>query len=73
MMDWVGRSYESVEVRRFAAKMRNGMDHWFTFLVVPGVELSNNRAERALQEHVVPKRVMGCASGTVKAPGSMIM
>ena len=55
-----GRSYESEEVRRFAAKMRNGMDHWFTFLVVPGVELTNNRAERALREHVVQRRIMGC-------------
>ena len=55
-----GRSYESEEVRRFVAKMRNGMDHWFTFLVVPGVEPTNNRAERALREHVVQRRIMGC-------------
>ena len=29
--------------------MRKGMDHGFTFLMVPGVEPTNNRAERALR------------------------
>jgi len=60
MMEWAGRPYESVEVRRFAAKILNGIDHWFTFLSVPGVEPTNNRAERALREHVVQRRIMGC-------------
>jgi len=59
MMEWAGRPYESVEVRRFAAKILNGIDHWFTFLVVPGVEATNNRAERALREHVVQRKIMG--------------
>ena len=57
---WTGWSYESVEVRRFAAKMRKGVDHWLTFLVVSGVELTNNRAEMALRERVVQRRIMGC-------------
>ena len=60
MMEWAGKPYESEEVRRFAAKIRNGIDHWFTFLVVPGVEPTNNRAERALREHVVQRKIMGC-------------
>jgi hypothetical protein len=47
-------------VRRFAAKVLNGVDHWFTFLTVPGVEPTNNRAERALREHVVQRKIMGC-------------
>jgi len=46
-------------VSRFAAKMRNGMDHWFTFLTVPGVESTNNRAERALREFVVQRKIFG--------------
>jgi len=60
MEDWAGRLYEDEEVRRLAAKIRNGMDYWFTFLVVPGVEPTNNRAERALRESVVQRRIMGC-------------
>jgi hypothetical protein len=60
MMDLVGRPYESEEARRFAGKVLNGMDHWFTFLTVPGVEPTNNRAERALRESVVQRKIMGC-------------
>jgi len=60
MLRLVGRSYESVEVRRFAAKVLNGLDHWFTFLEVVGVEATNNRAERALRELVVQRKIMGC-------------
>ena len=55
-----GRSYESEEVRRFVAKIRNRMDHWFTFLMVLGVEPTNNRVERALRGHVVQRRILGC-------------
>ena len=60
MERWAGKSYESEGVRRFAGKMMNGMDHWFTFLAVPGVEPTNNRAERALRESVVQRKIMGC-------------
>ena len=59
MEGWAGRPYETEEVRRFAAKMRNGMDHWFTFLTVSGVEPTNNRAERALREFVVQRKIFG--------------
>jgi len=45
---------------RFAGKMLNGLDYWFTFLAVPGVEPTNNRAERALREHVVQRKIMDC-------------
>ena len=47
-------------MRRFTAKIRNGMDRWFTFLMVPGVEPTNNRTERVLKEHVVYRKIMGC-------------
>ena len=70
MMGLAGRLYESEEVRRFAGKVLNGMDHWFTFLAVPGVEPTNNRAERALRECVVRGRSWA-ASGTVRVHRSM--
>jgi len=59
MMDLAERPYEAWEVRGFAGKLLNGLDHWFTFLTVPGVEPTNNRAERALREHVVQRKIMG--------------
>jgi len=59
MMYWATRPYKPDEVRRFAGKIRNGIDHWFTFLATPGVEPTNNRAERALREHVVQRKIIG--------------
>lgn len=59
MERWARRPYGSGEVSRFAGKVLNGVDHWFTFLTVPGVEPTNNRAERALREFVVQRKIMG--------------
>jgi anti-sigma factor RsiW len=66
---WLGRRYEGVEVVRFVGKVRNGFGHWFTFVTVPGVEPTNNRAERALKEMWCNGRSL-VHSGTVRAPGS---
>ncbi len=60
MVGLAGRPYETEEAGRFAGKVLNGLGHWFTFLAVPGVEPTNNRAERALREHVVQRKIMGC-------------
>jgi len=54
MNHWASRSYKTDEVRRFAAKI-----HWFTFLTASSVEPTNNRAERALREHVVQRKIIG--------------
>jgi transposase len=56
---WLGKEYGDVEVKRFVQKVRNGFHHWFTFVTVPGVEPTNNRAERALKEHVVQRKIIG--------------
>jgi hypothetical protein len=39
--------------------MRNGFDYWFTFVTTPGVEPTNNRAERVLREHVIQRKIVG--------------
>ncbi len=56
---WLGKRYESVEAMRFIRKVRNGFDHWFTFVTVVGLEPTNNRAERALKEPVVQRKIIG--------------
>jgi len=56
---WLRKDYESKEARRFVEKVRNGFDHWFTFVVVPGLEATNNRAERAIKEPVVQRKIIG--------------
>lgn len=40
-------------------KIRNGFNHWFTFLTY-GVEPTNNAAEQAIREHVIIRRIIGC-------------
>ncbi len=47
------------KVRKFIGKISNGFEYWFTFVIHPGVEPTNNRAERALREHVVLRKILG--------------
>lgn len=56
---WLRREYQSEEIKEFIEKIQNGFDYWFTFILNPGVEPTNNRAERALREHVVQRKIFG--------------
>jgi transposase len=40
-------------------KISNGFEYWFTFVVNQYVEPTNNRAERAIREHVVLRKIIG--------------
>ena len=51
--------YESEEVTDFVEKIRNGLGCWLTFVTEPDVEATNNRAERALREQVVLRKILG--------------
>lgn len=53
------KEYEDKEARRFVGKVRNGFGYWFTFVLVPGLESTNNLAERALKEPVVQRKIIG--------------
>jgi transposase len=59
MRYWINKQYETDEARRFVLKVRNGFGHWFTFVLVPGLEPTNNRAEQALKEPVVQRKIIG--------------
>lgn len=56
---WLNKQYKSAEAKRFIQKVRNGFEYWFTFITMPGVEPTNNRAERALKEPVVQRKIIG--------------
>ena len=56
---WIRKEYASDKVKKLIGKISNGFEYWFTFIVHPGVEPTNNRAERALREHVVLRKIMG--------------
>lgn len=55
----LNKRYRSDETRKLVKKIRNGARYWFTFVTTPGVEPTNNRAERALREHVVKRKIIG--------------
>jgi transposase len=56
---WITKEYSIEKVRKFIGKINNGFDYWFTFVINPGVEPTNNRAERALRPHVVLRKILG--------------
>lgn len=55
----VNREYANLKVKSFIGKISNGFEFWFTIVIQPGVEPTNNRAERALREHVVLRKIIG--------------
>ena len=58
------------EFRKFATKVKNGLEHWFTCLINLFVEPTNNTAERALRELIVQRKIMG---GLRREKGARIM
>ena len=56
---WLNRGYGSEKVEKLIGKIKNGFEYWFTFVTHPGVEPTNNRAERTLREHVVQRKIVG--------------
>jgi transposase len=53
------KEYADMKVKSFIGKISNGFEYWFNFIIQPGVEPTNNRAERALREHVVMRKIIG--------------
>lgn len=51
--------YANENLKKLIGKISNGFDYWFTFVIQPGVESTNNRAERAIREHVVQRKIIG--------------
>lgn len=59
LQQWIMKEYVSEKVRKLIGKISNGFEYWFTFVIHPGIEPTNNRAERALREHVVLRKILG--------------
>ncbi len=51
------QEYEYEEVQKLITKIRNGIGHWLTFVTEPAVDSTNNRAERALREQVMLRKM----------------
>lgn len=59
LQQWIDGRYFEAKVQKFICKISNGFDYWFTFIINPGVEATNNRAERELRPQVVLRKIMG--------------
>jgi transposase len=53
------KEYSIEKVQKFIGKINKGFEYWFTFIINPGVESTNNRAERALRPQVVLRMILG--------------
>lgn len=57
---WIGSASSRRSLRKFANKMENGGDDWFTCMLYPEVPMDNNEAERSLRPIVVLRKIIGC-------------
>ena len=48
-----------IHFKKFAGKIENGLDYWFTCVEHLEVEPTNNFAEQALRELIVQRKIMG--------------
>jgi len=40
--------------------IKNGLGHWYTCMLYPGMEPTNNLGEQAIREHVILRKIIGC-------------
>jgi transposase len=59
LWQWITGEYVNEKLRKLIGKISNGFEYWFTFVIHPGVEPTNNRAERALREQVILRKILG--------------
>jgi len=51
---------EFKELKKPLTYLKNGCGCWFTCLLYPGMEPTNNLAEQAIREHVIIRKIIGC-------------
>ena len=59
MRQWTDYADCFRELRKFSITVKNGIEHWFTFVDNKEIEPTNNRAERALRELIVQRKIIG--------------
>lgn len=56
---WLNVAKPYKELKTVRTKIENGFEYWFTCVLYPEVEPTNNRAERGLREEVVLRKITG--------------
>ena len=57
---WIQVYYSRDEMKELVNKVKNGKEFWFTCVLHPEVEPTNNAAERGLRKFVVIEKIIGC-------------
>ena len=56
----IARYRDDESLQKFLTKLNNAKNNLFTFLLYPGVQPTNNTAERALREPIIHRKIRGC-------------
>ncbi|MFH1332838.1 MAG: IS66 family transposase [archaeon] len=59
LLQWLDVTKHYKELRTVRTKIENGFEYWFTCIIHPEVEPTNNRSERMLREEVVLRKITG--------------
>ena len=51
---------EFKELEKPLTYLKNGFGCWYTCIIYPGMEPTNNLAEQAMREHVIIRKIIGC-------------
>jgi len=62
---WITHAEAHQNLRKFATKIKNGGEDWFTPILYPEMRLDNNEAERSLRPLVVLRKIIGCLRSEV--------
>ncbi len=60
LQKWLAVCKPYKEMKTVRTKIENGFDDWFTCVIHPKIEPTNNHAERMLREQVVLRKISGC-------------
>lgn len=56
----VNRYSKCNELAKPTTYIKNGMGSWYTCLLYPSMEPTNNLGEQAMREHVIMRKIIGC-------------
>jgi len=56
----IAKYSEFKELKKPLTYLENGCGCWYTCLLYPGMEPTNNLAEQAIREHVIMRKIIGC-------------
>lgn len=57
---WTQIYFHYRKMRKLVTLVKNGKEHWFTCVLHPEIEPTNNRAERGIRKFVILEKIMGC-------------